>query len=65
MIKKEYICDKCGTDTFIQEGFGSYTIKHESLDGNIIMGDNRIIKDIHFCKNCFGIHIYPILPIKK
>lgn len=61
MIKKECICDKCGDNDFANKGFGIYTISHTSLDNHAIMGDNRIMRDKHFCRDCFGKYIAPLL----
>lgn len=50
MKKEQYFCDGCDSefDTNL-----AYVLSHISLDGNPIMGDNRISKEKHFCKNCF------------
>lgn len=60
MITQQCTCDKCGK-IVINLGEGIYIISHESLDGNPIMGDNRISREKNFCRDCFGKYIVPIL----
>ena len=60
MIIETYTCDKCKkpiTDSYK----GIYVISHESVAGNPIMGDNRIPRDAHFCKDCFDKYLAPLL----
>ena len=60
MITEKCTCDKC-KKVIIDLGEGIYILSHESLDSKPIMGDNRIPREKHFCRDCFGIYLVPIL----
>lgn len=63
MILETYICDKCKKPiTASAEGY--YNISHESATGNAILGDNRIPRDVQFCRDCFGKYLAPIFLLK-
>lgn len=60
MILETYTCDKCKNP--IRDSYeGFYNISHESISGRPIMGDNRISRDVQFCRDCFGRYIAPII----
>lgn len=60
MIIETYTCDKCKKP--IQDSSeGIYCISHENVAGNPRMGDNRIPRDMQFCRDCFGKYIAQIL----
>lgn len=50
MKKEEYYCDGCDKPF---DSNDAYVLDHISLDGNAIMGDNRIPRIKHFCRDCF------------
>ena len=60
MIIETYICDKCA-EPMRDSSYGMYVISHESIGNNSMWGDNRITRDIHFCKSCYEKHLVPIL----
>ena len=41
-------------------GDGMYVISHEAIGNNSFMGDNRIPRETHFCRDCFGKYIAPL-----
>ena len=62
MIIETYTCDKCKKP--IQDSqWGIYVISHQNVGDNLCNGDNRIIRDIQFCRECFSQFIVPILPV--
>lgn len=63
MIIQTYTCDKC-KKPIKDSGEGVYCISHQVIAGNPIWGDNRIPRDIQFCKDCFGEHLAPLIIIK-
>lgn len=60
MIIETYTCDKC-KKPMTDSSYGMFVLSHESIAGKPCMGDNRLHREKHFCKDCFEIHFVPIL----